>query len=99
MSEQRDKALDNSVAHALRIGAYIGFSILLIALLLKPFVRTETFLYISKIGVLAMMATPGFRVFVAFLVYLKERDYKYAMISAGVLLILILGSIFGVGEH
>lgn len=99
MSEQRDKALDNSVAHALRIGAYIGFSILLIALLSRPFVRAETFLYISRIGVLAMMATPGFRVLVAFLVYLKERDYKYALISAGVLLILILGSVFGVGEH
>ena len=50
-------------------------------------------------GVVLMMATPVFRVFIALLVFLKEKDYKYSLITLGVLLILILGSVFGIGEH
>jgi hypothetical protein len=31
--------------------------------------------------------------------FFREKDYKYGWISFGVLMILVLGSVFGIGEH
>ncbi len=99
MSEQRDLRLDTTVARALRWGAYAGFLILLSGLLLAPFLSSPVTHVINTVGVVIMMATPGFRVLIALIVFLRERDFKYSLITAGVLLILLLGSIFGIGEH
>jgi hypothetical protein len=30
---------------------------------------------------------------------MREQDWKYGAISFGVLLILLLGAVFGIGEH
>jgi uncharacterized membrane protein len=38
------------------------------------------------------------RVFVAMLLFFREKDWRYGWISAGVLLILLLGSLLGIGE-
>jgi uncharacterized membrane protein len=46
-----------------------------------------------------MLITPVVRVFVAMVLFLREKDWKYGAISAGVLMILLLGSLFGIGEH
>jgi uncharacterized membrane protein len=46
-----------------------------------------------------MLITPVARVLVAMILFLREKDWKYGAISAGVLLILVLGSLFGIGEH
>lgn len=50
-------------------------------------------------GVLILLATPVVRVFVAMVLFFRERDSRYGWISAGVLLILLLGSVFGIGER
>ncbi len=99
MSETRDPKLDAFVASTLRWGAYAAFGVLLAALILTPLVSAATSGLLYRVGVLVMMATPALRVFIALLVFLRERDYKYALVSAGVLLILLLGSVFGIGEH
>jgi len=99
MSEVRDTRLDSIVASTLRWGAYASFAVLFAALVVTPFVSAQTSGAIYRIGVLVMMATPGTRVLIALLVFLRERDYKYSLVAAGVLLILILGSVFGIGEH
>ena len=39
------------------------------------------------------------RVLVACFLFFKEKDWKYGWISLGVLVILMLGSVFGIGEH
>jgi uncharacterized membrane protein len=49
--------------------------------------------------VLLMLATPVARVLVAGILFLREKDWKYGAISFGVLTILLLGAIFGIGEH
>ncbi len=99
MTEQRDPRLDAFVATTLRWGAYAAFAVLLAALLATPFIPTQTSNLLYRVGVLVMMATPGLRVLIALLVFLRERDYKYSLVAAGVLLILLLGSVFGIGEH
>jgi uncharacterized membrane protein len=99
MTEARDQKLDIVVARSLRWGAYIAFAILLAGLLLAPFLPVHTTLLIDTVGVVVMMSTPAFRVLIAIIVFLRERDYKYTLVATGVLLILLLGSIFGIGEH
>lgn len=99
MSEQRDPRLDTFVARSLRWGAYAAFAVLLAALVATPFIPAQRSETLYRIGVLVMMATPGLRVLIALLVFLRERDYKYSLVAAGVLLILLLGSVFGIGEH
>jgi uncharacterized membrane protein len=56
-------------------------------------------LEIERVGVLLMLATPVVRVIVACFLFFREKDWRYGWISLGVLLILILGSVFGYGEH
>ncbi len=99
MSESRDPRLDTFVASSLRWGAYAAFAVLLVALIATLFVSSTTASLLYRAGVLVMMATPGLRVLIALLVFLRERDYKYSLVAAGVLLILLLGSVFGIGEH
>ena len=99
MSEARDPRLDAIIAKTLRWGAYVAFAVLLAALIATPFVSSHTAGQLYRAGVLVMMATPGLRVLIAMLVFLRERDYKYSLVAAGVLLILLLGSVFGIGEH
>ncbi len=99
MTEARDQNLDIVVARSLRWGAYIAFAILLAGLLLTPFLPVHTTFLIDTIGVVVMMSTPAFRVLIAIIVFLRERDYKYTLVATGVLVILLLGSVFGIGEH
>ena len=54
---------------------------------------------IERVGVLLMLATPVVRVLVACFLFFKEKDWKYGWISLGVLTILLLGGVFGIGEH
>lgn len=99
MTEARDQKLDVVVARSLRWGAYIAFAILLAGLISTPFLPLRTTFLIDTVGVVVMMSTPAFRVLIAIIVFLRERDYKYTLVATGVLLILLLGSIFGIGEH
>ena len=54
---------------------------------------------IERAGVLLMLATPVVRVVVACFLFFREKDFKYGWISLGVLVILMLGAVFGIGEH
>ena len=63
------------------------------------FVPGRVSLEIERAGVLLMLATPVVRVLVACFLFFQENDRKYGWISLGVLLILLLGAVFGIGEH
>jgi uncharacterized membrane protein len=54
---------------------------------------------VERAGVLLMLATPVVRVLVAGILFLAKKDWKYGAISFGVLAILLLGAVFGIGEH
>ncbi|GAC1435529.1 MAG: hypothetical protein NVS1B11_35500 [Terriglobales bacterium] len=99
MNQKREPEFDRVVALVLRIGAFAGFFIMLAGILAGIFVHTNVPLEIETIGVLAMLVTPIVRVFVACALFVKEEDWKYGAISFGVLLILLLGAVYGIGEH
>lgn len=99
MSQKREPAFDRTVALVLRAGAYGCFFVMLAGLIAGSFVHGRLPTEIEHAGVLLMMATPVVRVVVACFLFFWEKDYKYGAISLGVLMILMLGAVFGIGEH
>jgi uncharacterized membrane protein len=99
MSQVREPAFDRIVALVLRVGAFGCFFIMLAGLLIGLFVHGRIPIEIERSGVLLMLATPVVRVAVAAVLFLHEKDWKYGAISCGVLAILLLGALFGIGEH
>jgi uncharacterized membrane protein len=83
----------------LRVGAFGCFFVMLAGLIAGLFVSGDVPLAIERAGVLLMLATPVVRVAVACFLFFREKDLKYGWISLGVLVILMLGSVFGLGEH
>ena len=99
MSQVREPAFDRVVALVLRVGSFGCFFIILAGLLVGFFVPGRIPQEIERAGVLLMLATPVVRVLVACFLFFREKDTKYGWISLGVLLILMLGTVFGIGEH
>jgi uncharacterized membrane protein len=99
VSQLRDPAFDRIVALVLRTGAFGCFFIMLAGLIAGLFTNGPIPLDIERAGVLLMLATPVVRVIVACFLFFREKDYKYGYISLGVLVILMLGAVFGIGEH
>jgi uncharacterized membrane protein len=99
MSQVREPEFDRAVGLVLRIGAFGCFFIMLAGLLDGLFVSGHIPLDIERAGVLLMLITPVVRVVVACFLFFREKDWKYGWISLGVLLILMLGTVFGIGEH
>lgn len=99
MSQLREPGFDRIVALVLRVGAFGCFFIMLAGLLIGIFLHGRIPSDIERAGVLLMLATPVVRVAVAGFLFLKEKDWKYGAISFGVLAILLLGAVFGIGEH
>jgi uncharacterized membrane protein len=99
MSQLREPAFDRAVATVLRIGAFGCFFIMLAGLIDGLFMTGRVALDIERAGVILMLVTPVVRVIVACFLFFRERDYRYGWISLGVLVILLLGGVFGIGEH
>jgi uncharacterized membrane protein len=99
MSQLREPGFDRAIALVLRVGAFAAFFVMLAGVLAAVVVDGHTATRIELAGVLIMLITPVARVLVAMILFLREKDWKYGAISAGVLLILVLGSLFGIGEH
>jgi uncharacterized membrane protein len=99
MSQLREPDFDRVVAMVLRVGAFTCFFVMLTGLLLGLFVHGSIPENIERAGVLLMLATPVVRVLVAGILFVREKDWKYGAISFGVLTILLLGAVFGIGEH
>jgi uncharacterized membrane protein len=99
MSQLREPAFDRAVAMVLRVGAFGCFFIMLAGLITGLFLSRRIPLSIERAGVLLMLATPVVRVMVACFLFFREKDFKYGWVSLGVLVILMLGAVFGIGEH
>ena len=99
MSQLREPSFDRAVATVLRVGAFSCFFIMLAGLMVGWFSGGHISLTIERVGVLLMLATPVVRVIVACFLFFREKDYRYGWVSLGVLVILMLGAVFGIGEH
>jgi uncharacterized membrane protein len=99
VSEKREPGFDRALAHVLRVGAYAGFFVMIAGVIAQILVDGKIAARLELAGVLILLVTPMVRVVVAMLLFFRERDWRYGWISAGVLLILLLGSVFGIGER
>ena len=99
MSQLREPAFDRVVALVLRVGAFSCFFVMIAGLITSFFIPGAFPAGIERAGVLLMLATPVVRVIVACFLFFREKDHRYGWISLGVLVILLLGSVFGIGEH
>lgn len=99
MTAVREPGFDKAVARVLSIGAFAGFAVMLTGVISGIFLHTEVPARLETLGVVIMLVTPLVRVFTSFILFMREQDWKYGAISFGVLLILLLGAVFGIGEH
>ena len=93
MSRQ-DVAADRVLSLTLKIGAYTAFVLVVAGLILQLAVPWGT--KVTSVGLLVLLATPALRIIVACLQFLRERDFKYALVSFGVLAIVVLAYVLGV---
>ncbi len=93
MSRQ-DVAADRVLSLTLKFGAYTAFALIVAGLMLQLAVPWGA--KVAAAGLLVLLATPVLRIIVACLQFLRERDFKYALVSVGVLAIVVLAYVLGI---
>lgn len=93
MSRQ-DVAADRVLSLTLKAGAYTAFALVVAGLILQLAVPWGT--KVTAVGLVVLLATPALRIIVACLQFLHERDFKYALVSLGVLAIVVLAYVLGI---
>jgi uncharacterized membrane protein len=93
-TKSRDTAQEERVVGlVLRIGAYLSIALIVIGGALHLAGAGLLAHRIVAVGLLVLMSTPITRVLTAGIVFLREGDRRYALVSLGVFLILILTSL------
>lgn len=93
MSRQ-DVAADKVLSLTLKFGAYTAFALIVAGLVMQIAVAWGS--RVTAAGLLVLLATPVLRIIVASLQFLHERDFKYALVSFGVLAIVVLAYVLGI---
>ena len=93
MSRQ-DVAADRVLSLTLKFGAYTAFALIVTGLGLQFFVPRG--IRLTTAGLLVLLATPVLRIIVACLQFLRERDFRYALVSFVVLAIVVLAYVLGI---
>jgi uncharacterized membrane protein len=78
----------------LKFGAYMAFALIVAGLVLQFVASWGS--RVAAAGLLVLLATPVLRIIVACLQFLRERDFKYALVSFGVLTIVVLAYVLGI---
>jgi uncharacterized membrane protein len=91
---RRDTAMDKMLSLTLKIGAYASFACIVAGLALHSVTRFAG--KITVAGFLILLATPGLRIIVAGAQFLREREFKYVLVSLGVLSIIVLAYVLGI---
>jgi len=90
---RQDFAVDRALSHTLKFGAYTALALILAGLALQHFTAWGG--KAAAAGLLVLLATPALRIVVACIQFLHERDFKYALVSFGVLAIVALAYVLG----
>ncbi len=91
---RQDVAADRVLSLTLKAGAYTALTLILAGLFLRWFTPWGT--RVATAGLLVLLATPVLRIVAACVQFFRERDLKYALVSLGVLGIVILAYCLGV---
>jgi hypothetical protein len=92
---ERHSGHEKWVAWALRGGAYISFTLLLITAV-AALLHSPAAAMLARVGILCLLATPLVRIVTALWMYAVEKDRRMVVISATVLAILVVSSVLGV---
>jgi uncharacterized membrane protein len=91
---RQDPAADRVLSLTLKAGAYSAFTLIMAGLVLRwaaPWGGK-----VVTAGLLVLLATPVLRIVAACIQFFRERDFKYALVSLGVLGIVILAYCLGI---
>jgi uncharacterized membrane protein len=91
---RQDVAADRILSLTLKAGAYTAFALVVAGLLLRIFMPIGA--KVATAGLLVLLATPVLRIVAACIQFFRERDLKYALVSLGVLGIVILAYCLGI---
>ncbi|HET9838563.1 MAG TPA: DUF1634 domain-containing protein [Candidatus Angelobacter sp.] len=91
---RQDLAADRVLSLTLKAGAYTAFALTVAGLLLQW--ATPWGSKMVTAGLLVLLATPALRIVVAGIQFLRERDFKYALVSLAVLAIVVLAYCLGI---
>jgi uncharacterized membrane protein len=91
---RQDLAADRILSLTLKAGAYTAFALIVAGLLLRWAVPWG--IKVATGGLLVLLATPVLRIVVACIQFFRERDLKYALVSLGVLGIVVLAYFLGI---
>ena len=92
--KRESAAAEHALALTLKIGAYSAFACIVSGLLLRWGAGWGN--QVTTIGFLILLATPGLRIVVACIQFFREREYKYVLISLGVLAVIVTAYVLGV---
>lgn len=92
--KQERAATDHILALTLKAGAYTAFALIVTGVLLQFMVPFGSKVIVA--GILVLLATPVLRIMVAGIQFVRERDMKYALVSLGVLCIVVLAYFLGI---
>jgi uncharacterized membrane protein len=93
MSRQ-DVAADRVLSLTLKFGAYTALALIVAGLMLQFAVPWGA--KVTSAGLLVLLVTPALRIVAACIQFLRERDFKYALVSFGVLAIVLLAYFLGI---
>ncbi|HSK44897.1 MAG TPA: DUF1634 domain-containing protein [Candidatus Binatia bacterium] len=91
---RQDVAADRVLSLTLKFGAYTAFALIVAGLILQ--LATRWGAKVAAAGLLVLLATPVLRIIVACIQFLREHDFKYALVSFGVLAIVVLAYVLGI---
>lgn len=91
---REDRAADRVLALTLKAGAYTAFALIVAGLALRWVTPVGD--KVVTTGLVVLLATPAMRIVVAGIQFLRERDFRYALVSLAVLAIVILAYCLGI---
>ena len=91
---RQDLAADRVLSLTLKFGAYTAFALIVAGLILQ--LAAPWGVRVTTAGLLVLLATPVLRIIVACIQFLREHDFKYALVSFGVLAIVVLAYVLGI---
>jgi uncharacterized membrane protein len=91
---KRDPAMDRLLALTLKAGAYSAFACIVAGLALHSVSPVGD--KIAILGFKILIGTPGLRIIMAGIQFLREREYKYVLVSLGVLVVIVTAYVLGI---
>lgn len=93
-----ENPIEMVLARLLRLGSLVAAALLALGIAMMLLGQTELAPKLITAGLLVLLGTPILRVAAASVIFVKERDWHFALFSLVVLCAMAAGIYFGKGE-